>query len=156
METLEAIQKLAKLDLSRRRFTAASVMALLAGVSVTLSGCGGGGYGGSSAAGGGPTGADGYGPSGNSGQPSPSPSASPAPGGTDHAATISANHGHSAVVTAAEIDAGGAIVLDIQGSATHNHRVAISASDLMTIAAGGRVSHQSSTTESHDHTVTFN
>jgi hypothetical protein len=37
--------------------------------------------------------------------------------------TISANHGHSAVITGAQLTAGGAVELNIRGTATHAHTV---------------------------------
>jgi len=46
--------------------------------------------------------------------------------------------------------------LDIRGMATHTHTVSLSAAQVASIAANQRVSMTSTTTESHDHTVTFN
>lgn len=123
--------------MSRREFTAASVMAMLAGVTVTLTGCGGGGGGSSS-----PTGPT---------TSTPTPTAN-----GDKTGTISANHGHVAVVTAAEMTAGAAISLDIRGSSDHPHRVQLSADDIRQISQGTRVSRASSTDDGHDHIVTFN
>ena len=64
--------------LDRREFTRLSVLAALSGVAITISGCGGGG-------------------GSNSSPNNPTPTPSLAPG--DKAATISANHGHTAVIT---------------------------------------------------------
>jgi len=127
-----------KRDFSRREFTAASVMALLAGVTVTLSGCGGGS---------------------NPGSPNPNPSPTPTPAppaSGDKVGAVSANHGHQATVTAAQITAAGAVSLDIHGMADHAHTVELSAAEVQQIGAGTRVAKPSTTNLSHDHTVTFN
>jgi hypothetical protein len=52
--------------------------------------------------------------------------------------------------------AGGALQLDITGSATHPHSVQLSAGEIGDIAEGKRVSKSSSTNDGHSHTVTFN
>ena len=121
---------------TRREFTSASVMAMLAGVVVTISGCGGAGS-------------------------SPTASATPpatTPGttGGDRTGTISANHGHIALITGAQISTGGAIDLNIQGSADHAHTVRITTDDLRALSSGTRVSHESTDNAGHSHTVTFN
>lgn len=131
IETAEAPEGL----MGRREFTAASVMALLSGVAITLTGCGGGG--------------------------GSSPSSPTAPSGTgtssgDKVATISANHGHVAVLTGAAITAANAVTLNIQGSADHPHSVSLSAAEVQQAGAGQRVSKLSTTEAGHDHTVTFN
>jgi hypothetical protein len=122
----------------RRQFTLASAMAILSGVAITItSACGGG---------------SGYSPSAPSNPtPTPTPTAS-----SDKVGTISNNHGHSAVITGAALTAGGALSLDIQGSASHTHKVELSAADMTTIAANQKVSKESTTDNSHSHTVTFN
>jgi hypothetical protein len=126
---------MSKMDFSRREFTAASVMALLAGVTITISGCGGG--------------------SSSPSSPSPTPSPTPAPSG-DKTGVVSANHGHVAVVTAAQITAAGSVLLDIRGMADHTHSVELSATQVQQIGAGATVAQISSNNLSHDHTVTFN
>jgi hypothetical protein len=121
--------------LDRREFTAEAVLAMLSGVAilVTETACGGSSY--SS-----PT------------SPAPQPS-----GGTDDkVGQISNNHGHSAVVTAAQLLAGNQVQLDIRGTASHTHTVTLSHGDLANISAGATVATTSTTTNSHDHTVTFN
>jgi hypothetical protein len=125
-------------DLSRREFTAASVMALLAGVTVTVSGC-----------------SSSYNPSGPNPNPSPSPTPTPVAGG-DKNGVISANHGHVATVTAAQITAAGAVSLDIHGTADHTHTVELTAAEVQQIGVGTRVAKTSTTNSSHEHTVTFN
>jgi hypothetical protein len=120
--------------IDRREFTTRSLMALFSGVAVTISGCGGGSDGG---------------PSG--------PSSSPSPQSGDKVGDITANHGHRAVITNAQLTAGGAVLLDIGTSAsTHSHTVDLTAAEVVSIRGGTRVSKRSSNTEAHDHTVTFN
>jgi len=114
--------------LGRREFTLAAAMAILSGVAITVSGCGGG---------------------------SSSPAA-PSPSGGDKTGSISANHGHSAVITAAQLAAAGGITLSIAGSAGHNHTVTLAASEISAIAGSQRVSKESSSDSGHSHTVTFN
>jgi len=119
------MQKSSKI--SRREFSAGSVMAMLAGVVVTVQGCG-------------------------SGEGDPT---SPSSGG-DVTGVVSANHGHIAVVRSAQLMAGNAVMLDIRGNATHNHVVELSGDELRAIAAGQRVVKRSSNENSHFHEVTFN
>ena len=121
--------------LSRREFTVESVLAMLAGVTITITGCG-------------------------SSSPT-SPSTATGGGGTttqsgDVSGTISANHGHTAVVQAAQITAGNGVSLDIRGNADHTHTVTLSADQIRSIGARQRVSVESTNSQSHEHTVTFN
>lgn len=126
--------------LGRREFTVASAMAVLSGVAITVTGCGGSSESGSS-------------PTASSAPAAPAP----APGaGTDKVGTVSSNHGHSAVITGAELTAAGALSLNITGTADHPHTVTLSADEVQQIAAAARVSKESSTDASHSHTVTFN
>ena len=115
-------------SLSRREFTLEAALAILAGVTITIGGCG------------------------SDSPSSPSPTLSPG----DRAGTISANHGHSATIVAAQLTAGNAISLDIRGQATHPHTVAISQAEMVQIAGNQRVSKESTNNEGHTHTVTFN
>jgi hypothetical protein len=131
----------------RREFTVAMALAMLGGATITIAaaGCGGSGYGG----GGNPAGNSGgegsdYGAGGNT-DPS---------GGT--VGSITANHGHRAVVTSAQLTAGLGLALDIQGSATHTHAVELSGAEVVAIRDRQRVSKGSSTSDAHSHTVTFN
>jgi len=121
--------------LTRRDFTLAAAMAILSGVAISVSGCGGGDSSGSPA--------------------SPTP-ASSTPAGTDRTGAISSNHGHSAVVASAQLGASGGITLNIQGTSSHPHTVALTGADLSAIANNQRVSKESSNDASHTHTVTFN
>ena len=116
----------ARKTLTRREFTVASALAILSGVAITVSGCG-----------------------------SSSPAAPSAASG-DKVGQISSNHGHSAVITGAQLTAANALLLNIKGSSDHPHTVQLSAADISAIAGNQRVSRLSSTDSGHDHTVTFN
>jgi hypothetical protein len=70
------------------------------------------------------------------------------------APVISRNHGHSLVVTAADVAAGVAKTYDIQGAASHAHSVTLSAADFAKLAAGGSITVASTTDFSHSHGVT--
>lgn len=127
---------------SRRRFTVEMAMALLGGAAVTI-GCGGGG--------GGPAGPTPFVP----------PPSSPAPGSSDlRFGAIAANHGHEAMITAAQLLAGGALRLDITGGAAHTHVIELTADEVARIRDGAIVSTLS--TEGvglfgpHGHSVRFN
>ena len=94
-------------------------------------------------------------------QPSPTPDPDPTPDPTDVTGTVTANHGHDAVITSAQLTALNMISLDIRGSATHSHTVELTADEVMQIADGARVTKDSETTDGagfglHLHTVTFN
>ncbi len=128
--------------LDRRRFTREASLAFLAGVSVTVSACGGGGGGGA--------GDDGYGP-----PTSGTPTATPPPAGSK-TGQVASNHGHSAVITAAELAAGGALRLDISGTAGHPHIVELPAQAVQEVRDGRKVQKESSATDAHVHVVTFN
>src|SRR5262245_27440978 len=81
---------------TRREFTLEAALAVLAGCVITISdGCG---------------------------KSSTSPTDTPP---TDVTGVISANHNHSAVITAAQITAAATFSLNIQGTAAHQHTVAI-------------------------------
>ena len=121
--------------LTRREFTVESALAMLAGVTITISGCGG--------------------DDNNNATPAPTPTPPPA---TDKNATVStdAGHTHQAVVTAAQLTAGNAITVTLTGAATHTHTAALSQAELSQISAGTRVQKTSSVDNAHSHTVTFN
>jgi outer membrane biosynthesis protein TonB len=165
--------------IDRRAFTVEAALALLAGVAITISACGtNNGPGGPTAVVPDPTPTPGPTPT-----PTPSPTASPSPtpkptpGPTptprptptpaptpsptptpmaDKLGAISANHGHVARITGAQLTAGGALSLDIQGAASHTHTVTLSAAEVMDIAQNHKVSKVSTTDSFHNHTVTFN
>ena len=117
--------------LTRREFTLDTALALLAGCAITISdGCGS--------------------------STSPTPVTPPA----DVTGVISANHSHSAVITGAQITAGSAFTINVQGTAVHSHTVAITQADLTSLNNRRSVARESSTDFSntygnHSHTVTF-
>lgn len=119
-------------SLDRREFTRLSLLAMLSGVAITISGCGGGG---------------------SNGPGSPT---APTDG---KEGSISANHGHRVRITSAELTAGGQLTLSLGGSigvAEHTHSVSVTAPEVVSIRDGARVSKISSTDDAHQHTVTFN
>jgi hypothetical protein len=71
---------------------------------------------------------------------------------------ITLNHGHSAVLTPAQLAAGAPARLDITGRSTHSHFLDLTADDVVRIRAGESVSRHSSDgfDDKHDHLVTFN
>ena len=84
--------------LTRREFTLESALAMLAGVTITISGCG---------------------DDDNNVTPAPSP----AP--IERTGTVSTDAGHThtgAVITAAQFTAGQPLTLTLTGAATHTHR----------------------------------
>ena len=111
--------------MNRREFTAEAALLLLGGATITLSGCGGG-----------------------------SPAAS-SPPLTDKTGEISSNHGHAATITAAQLGAGGALDLDIQGTSSHSHMLSLTPSEIAMIRSGSRFEKTCSGGK-HTHTVTFN
>jgi hypothetical protein len=121
--------------ISRREFTLETCLAILAGAAVTIVGsaCGSGG---SSPAG---------------------PSGGPGPGaGGDKSGAISGNHGHTATITAAQLTAGNALSVELTLGSGHTHQLALTANQVAAVAANQSVSGASTTTNGHDHTVTFN
>ena len=72
--------------------------------------------------------------------------------------TISLNHGHEAIVTAARLTAGVGFTLEIQGSSGHGHALELSADEVARIRRGEVVSVLSAPgwEDKHDHRVTFN
>ena len=116
--------------LTRRNFTLEAALALLAGCVITISDA-----------------------CGNSDTPN-----NPTP--VDIDGVISSNHGHTAVVTGAQITAGNAFTFSIQGTAAHAHTVSLSQADLQTLKNRQQVSKDSSNDVSavfgpHLHTVSF-
>ncbi|MEP7306294.1 MAG: hypothetical protein ABJA98_12320 [Acidobacteriota bacterium] len=117
--------------LTRRHFTLQAALAVLAGCVITVSDA-----------------------CSNDSPTTPSSSAA------DITGNISANHGHTAVITAAQITATNAFSLNIQGTAAHPHTVALSQADLQTLKNRQAVTRDSSNDVSatfgpHLHTVTF-
>ncbi len=122
-------------DPTRRALSVSAALALLGFPLITISACGGGGS-----------------PSApNNPPPTTNP---PTPG--DEVGNVAANHGHTATITAAQLQAGNALSLDIRGSATHPHRIDVSGAEVVAIRGGQRVSVNSTTEDGHNHSVTFN
>ena len=115
--------------LTRREFTLESALAILSAATITIS-CG---------------------KDNKTTTPTPTPTPT-----TDKNGTISANHGHVATITAAQLTARNMISLDIRGTATHTHTVEVSMTEVSSIAGGAQVAKQSTTDNAHNHTVTFN
>jgi hypothetical protein len=113
--------------MKRRDFSREAIWLVLGGATIAISGCG----------------------SGSAATEMTSVPLNDAPG------NVSENHGHSAVVTAAQLVAGGELVLDIRGASSHTHSLSLSASEVARIRDGLRVEKESSG-DSHAHTVTFN
>jgi hypothetical protein len=127
-------------DLRRRRISIAAAMALLGGATVTLTSCSSGSS---------PT------------TPSAPPSAPPSPAASSCPADavcgqISIDPRHSAVITGAQLAAGGALVLDITGTQVHGHQVQLTADEVVAIRGRQRVVKTSSFNLNHEHVVTFN
>ena len=124
-------------SLDRREFTRVSLLAMFSGVAVTISGCGGGG----------------------SSPNTPNPPATTPPASGDKIGAISSNHGHAVRITAAQMQAGGAVTLSLGGSVgvpDHTHTVDLTAAEVASVTGGARVSKTSTTGDAHDHIVTFN
>jgi hypothetical protein len=122
--------------LSRREFTRESVLALLSGVVITITGCGS-----DSSSVTGPSSGGGGGGGG-------------AAGGVN--GVVSANHGHIATVSDAEINAANDVSLDIRGNADHTHSVNLTGAQLTQIGNGQQVATTSTNNDGHNHRVTFN
>ena len=119
-------------SLTRRAFTLEAALAILAGCVITVSdiAC-----------------------SDSTPPTTPTPPAS-APA-SDVNGSVSANHGHVAVITNIQIMAGNAVALDIRGTATHTHTLSISQGDLTSLRNRQTVTSNSTTDSGHSHTVTF-
>ena len=118
--------------LDRREFTRLSLLAMLSGVAITISGCGGGGG------------------------SSPATPMTPTDG---KEGSISANHGHRARITSAELAAGDQLTLSLGpsvGVQEHTHTLSLTTAEVVSIRDGARVAKASTNESAHDHTVTFN
>ena len=87
--------------------------------------------------------------------PLPPPTTTLAPV-TDKTGVFLANHRHVAVITAAQLTAGGHLRLDIRGEANHPHILDLTAAEMAAIVRGEEVSKQSTEEKGHTHYVTFN
>ncbi len=111
--------------LTRREFNLETVLAILAAATITITGCGDDE----------PTG----------------PTAQPG----DRVGVVSANHGHTAIITAVQLNGNQTVTIDMRAQATHNHTLTLTVAELTAIAANTRVEKISSTDDGHNHTVTF-
>jgi hypothetical protein len=111
--------------MDRRQFSVEAARMLLGGAAIAITGCSGA-----------------------------SPTAS-SPILTDVEGTVSSNHGHAALITAAQLSAGGSLEIDIQGESSHHHTVSLSAIEVRDVRDGIQVVKESSGSR-HTHTVTFN
>lgn len=71
------------------------------------------------------------------------------------AEAISSNHGHTATVPAADINANAPKTYSIQGTSNHDHTLSLTAEQLTQLAQGQSVTVTSTTDASHSHTVTL-
>ncbi len=124
--------------IDRRDFAKEASLAFLGGVSVTVAACGGGGY------------------SNPASSTSTTTTTLPPAGPTDELGEVSANHGHQAMITSAQVQAGAAITINIESNAGHPHSVSLPAAAMVDIKAGRPVQLQSTMNNGHDHSVTFN
>ena len=86
---------------------------------------------------------------------SDSPSANTPPP-SDVAGAISANHGHAATITAAQVGAGNTIVLSIQGTSPHDHTVELTGAEIAQVRDRRQLVKESTNSFGHTHTITFN
>ena len=114
-------------QLTRREFTVEWALAVLGAATITVSGC----------------------------DDSTSTPTNPTQPG-DVQGSVSANHGHIAVIRSAQLSSPTSITLDIRGNADHPHIVDLTATEVASISDRGRVSKTSSVDVGHSHTVTFN
>ena len=120
-----------ELRADRREFTVAALLAMLGGVSITISGCGG-----------------------NASPSSPSTPSTTQPV-ADKNGAIANNHGHVAVITSPQLTAANPLSLNPQGTASHNHVLELSAAEVLQIRDGRTLAKECSGS-SHTHMVTFN
>jgi hypothetical protein len=113
--------------LSRRAFTLETALAILGAATITITGCG-------------------------DDDPGTGPTLQPG----DKEGSVSANHGHRAIITAAQISGANVVSLNIRGTATHAHTVSLSQAEVISIGANTRVTTTSTSDDGHNHTVTFN
>ncbi len=125
---MKANEEVKTMIIERREFTLGAVLAMLAGATITISGCGG--------------------------DDPPSSPSTPAPS-ADKAGQISANHGHNVTISGAQLTAGASVMLTLMGGG-HTHTVTLDATEVVQIRNNQRVSKTSSTDSGHTHTVTFN
>jgi hypothetical protein len=69
-------------------------------------------------------------------------------------ASIAGNHGHTLTIDEADLTSATAKTYSIMGTATHDHTVTFTPSQLAQLQSGQSVTVESSTGASHTHTVT--
>ena len=74
----------------------------------------------------------------------------------DRIGEISDNHQHLARLGGPQVAAGQALMLSIRGNANHDHMVAFTADDVQRLRGGERVNKTSTSEQGHQHTVIFN
>ncbi|MBW8887264.1 MAG: hypothetical protein JF616_05830 [Fibrobacteres bacterium] len=115
--------------LNRREFLGTAAAALLSAIALSLLGCG-----------------DDKGTSDSA-------------GAGDMVGDIADNHGHRAILSKAQIDAGSAVDLHIQNTANHDHTLSLSAEDMAKLKNGGMVTVETGTASDpanpHTHSVMF-
>lgn len=122
--------------LDRREFSRESLLLLFGGLSITVTGCSGGGSSPMAA--------------------TPTAAGQPASGIADVRGTVAGNHGHVALLTGMQISAAGAVSITIRGAADHDHQLALSAAEVARLRDGQAVAVRSAAgTDGHDHMVTF-
>ena len=105
-----------------------SLVALLAGATITIVGCGS---------------------DSDSGNPASSTRMA------DVMGEITNNHQHLARLGGPQIAAGQQVTISIRGNATHDHDVAFTADEVQRLRGGEKVTKGSSTTDGHQHAVIF-
>ncbi len=78
---------------------------------------------------------------------------SPAAG--DTTGVIGTNHGHTVIITSAQVQAGNSVTLSLSGGG-HAHTVSLAAQQVSDIGAGMKVQAVSTSDSGHTHGVTFN
>jgi hypothetical protein len=119
-------------SITRRELTSQAALLLLGGAIITISGTGCGG-----------------------GDKTATPTSTPEPQ-SDRSAVVADNHGHEAKITSAQLTAGNGLNLNIQGTASHNHRVDLTGEEVTQVRSGNQVKTTTTTTDGHRHFVTFN
>jgi hypothetical protein len=119
--------------LERREFVLSSLLAMLSGVTITISGCDD--------------------ESSPTTPPTPTPTATPT---ADETGSISGNHGHTATITGAQLAAGNDLTVQLTTGEGHTHSVSLTGAEVVQIRGNMRVSKDSTTDAGHSHTVTFN
>ena len=76
-------------------------------------------------------------------------------GGGSCSPDIVGNHGHTLVISAADLEAGANKTYNIQGTSPHDHEVILTAAHFTSLKNGSSVSVTSTSTAGHDHPITI-